>query len=429
MRASTPLIYDPLLIQYINKLGQQLVANAPSVRTAFHFYLVRNEHINAYAFFGGHVVLHSGLFRDTQNESELASVMAHEIAHVTQRHLARAIEAQQKNTPITWIGTLGSILLIMANPQAGMAALSTTLASTRQGMLSFNQLNEQEADRIGLQILQRAGFNPQAMSDFMQTLTTQSRAAEKPLEILLTHPLPASRLADIRNRVGQLPVHQVSSSQDYLLAKIRILGMYSPQQTGLNQQLLNAYRQGNEKQQLAAKYGQAILYYHEKKYAQASQLLQHLLDKDQNNIWLLDLMTDIDLKQDKIQQAIARLQKIMTMQNNQPVLQLNLANAWVKGGRAAAATQLLYHYTFNNPNDPNGWDLLAEATAAQGLRDEELSARAESLALNCQLTQAISLLSDASSLVKLGSLKQARYDARIDQLRQLNQRYRQYQGL
>ena len=86
MRASAPLIYDPLLTQYINSLGNRLVANAYSVRTPFHFYLVNNDQINAFAFFGGNVVLHSALFRYTENESELASVLAHEISHVTQRH-------------------------------------------------------------------------------------------------------------------------------------------------------------------------------------------------------------------------------------------------------------------------------------------------------------------------------------------------------
>ncbi len=161
LRASAPLINDPLLIQYINQLGNRLVASAYSVRTPFHFYLVRNDEINAFAFFGGNVVLHSALFRVSDNESQLASVLAHEISHVTQRHLARAMEDQQRNAPLTWVGALGSILLAMANPTMGMAALSGTMAGTQQGMISFTQSNEQEADRIGIQVLQRAGFDPE----------------------------------------------------------------------------------------------------------------------------------------------------------------------------------------------------------------------------------------------------------------------------
>ncbi|MEY4921726.1 MAG: hypothetical protein RLY17_443, partial [Pseudomonadota bacterium] len=114
-------------------------------------------------------------------------------------------------------------------------------------------------------------------------------------------------------------------------------------------------------------------------------------------------------------------------QSDEPVLQLNLANAYVQSGQPAAAIKLLNRYTFANPNDPNGWDLLAQAAAAQGLRDQELAARAESMALSGKLPQAIGLLSDASARVKLGSLEQARYDARIDQLRQLDKRFQKYQ--
>ena len=183
LRGSAPLINDPLLVQYINGLGMRLVAHADSVKTPFHFYLINNDEINAFAFFGGNVVLHSALFRYSDNESQLASVMAHEISHVTQRHLARAMEDQKRTAPLTWVGALGSILLAMASPQAGMAALTGTLAGTRQGMISFTQQNEQEADRIGIQVLQRSGFDPQAMPTFLEKLLDQARYSSRPPEI------------------------------------------------------------------------------------------------------------------------------------------------------------------------------------------------------------------------------------------------------
>ena len=167
--------------------------------------------------------------------------------------------------------------------------------------------------------------------------------------------------------------------------------------------------------------------YQAKKYDEARNQLQPLLTQQPGNVWFLDLMTDIDLGQNKAASAISRLQAATAKQNNDPVLLLNLANAYVQGGQPAAAIKILRNYTFRYPNDPNGWDLLAQAAAALGLRDQELAARAESLALSGKLTQAIGLLSDASARVKLGSLEQARYDARIDQLRQLNERFRKYQ--
>ncbi|TDB63215.1 tetratricopeptide repeat protein [Photorhabdus khanii] len=427
MRDNVPLIYDPLLTQYINTLGQRLVANADSVKTPFHFYLINNPNINAYAFFGGNVVLHAALFRYSRNESELASVIAHEISHVTQRHLARMMEDQQRTAPLAWASALGSILLIMANPQAGMAALSGTLAGIQQGMISFTQSNEQEADRIGMQTLRKAGFDPQGMPDFMQILADQTRYSSKPPEMLLTHPLPDSRLADARNRANQYPAKRVPQSQDFLFARVRIMGMYTTEQRGYLEQILENYRKGTAKEQLAAAYGQAILLSQDKKYAEARAILEPLLAKQPDNLWFIDTMTDIDIEQNRTAQAITRLQNALQKQKDNLVLQINLANALIRAKQYPQAAKLLYRYTFNNPDDPNGWHLMREAAAQQGKRHEELSAYAEEMALRGQFDNAIKYLSSASALVKLGSYDQERYDARIDQLRQLQQRYNQYQ--
>jgi predicted Zn-dependent protease len=428
LRGSAPLINDPLLVQYINSLGMRLVSHADSVKTPFHFYLVNNDEINAFAFFGGNVVLHSALFRYADNESQLASVMAHEISHVTQRHLARAMEDQKRSAPLTWAGALGSILLAMANPQAGMAALTGTLAGTRQGMISFTQQNEQEADRIGIQVLQRSGFDPQAMPNFLEKLLDQSRYSSRPPEILLTHPLPESRLSDARNRANQMRPVVVQSSEDFYLAKARALGMYNSGRNQLTSDMLDAWARGNVREQRAAQYGRALQAMQAKNNADAMKALQPLLSADPNNDWYLDLATDIDLGLNKAPDAINRLKGAKDLKTN-PVLQLNLANALLTGGQPAEAQKILNRFTFNWKDDVNGWELLAQTEAALNHRDLELAARAEGQALVGRLDQAITLLSSASTQVKLGSLQQARYDARIDQLRQLQKTFRPYEKM
>ncbi|BDH44956.1 beta-barrel assembly-enhancing protease [Salmonella enterica subsp. enterica serovar Choleraesuis] len=425
LRGSAPLINDPLLMNYINTLGMRLVAHANSVRTPFHFYLINNDEINAFAFFGGNVVLHSALFRYADNESQLASVIAHEISHVTQRHLARAMESQQRSAPLTWVGALGSILLTMANPQAGMAALTGTLAGTQQGMISFTRQNEEEADRIGIQVLQRSGFDPQAMPAFLGKLQDLTRFSTRPPEMLLTHPLPDSRLADARNRANQMRPVVVQSSADFFMAKVRTLGMYNSGRNQLTDDMLDTMNKGNIREQHAAQYGRALQAMEAKNYSNARTLLQPLLNAEPGNQWYLDLSTDIDLGLNNPNAAISRLKNAPGLNAN-PVLQLNLANAYIQGNQPGPAATILNRYTFNNKDDTNGWDLLAQAEAALGHRDQELAARAELLALNGQLDQAITMLSSASSQVKLGSLQQARYDARIDQLRGLQTRFRAY---
>lgn len=309
-----------------------------------------------------------------------------------------------------------------------MAALTGTLAGTQQGMISFTRQNEEEADRIGIQVLQRSGFDPQAMPMFMGKLLDESRYSTRPPEMLLTHPLPESRLADARNRANQMRPVVVQSSADFYLAKARTLGMYTNGDNKLGTDLLNAWDKGNIRQQHAAQYGRALLAMESNNFDQARKTLQPLLSADPQNPWYLDLATDIDLGQKKTGDAINRLKNARELRTN-PVLQLNLANALLQGGQPGEAATILNRYTFTYKEDGNGWDLLAQAEGALGNRDQELAARAESMALVGQLEQAISLLSSASSQVKLGSLQQARYDARIDQLRELQARFRPYQKM
>jgi predicted Zn-dependent protease len=156
--------------------------------------------------------------------------------------------------------------------------------------------------------------------------------------------------------------------------------------------------------------------------------LQPLLTADPNNAWFLDLATDIDLGQNKNADAINRLKNAKEIKTS-PVLQLNLANAYLTSGQPAEAEKILNRFTFSWKDDVNGWELLAQTEAALNHRDLELAARAEGQALVGRLDQAISLLSSASTQVKLGSLQQARYDARIDQLRQLQKTFRPYEKM
>ena len=243
--------------------------------------------------------------------------------------------------------------------------------------------------------------------------------------MLLTHPLPDSRLSDARNRANQMPKHIVQSSQDYLMAKVRALGMYSSEGYGLNEELLGSLSKGNVREQAAAKYGRAILFY-EAKIRRCAQ--HHSTDAGAGceNVWLIDLMTDIDLGQNARHRPSPACRR-QRRPEQQPGAAAQPGQCLCRRQPAGAGLE--------DPEPlylcPSGRsERLGSAGAGQrrpGLRDEELSARAESLALTGRLDQAIGLLSNASSLQKLGSLKQARYDARIDQLRQLQQRFRQYQ--
>ncbi|TFT40369.1 tetratricopeptide repeat protein, partial [Proteus mirabilis] len=244
----------------------------------------------------------------------------------------------------------------------------------------------------------------QGMPNFMQILADQVRYSSKPPEMLLTHPLPDSRLSDARSRAAQYAPRKVPQSANFLYAKMRVLTMLekNPASSNALQTTLDQFRQGTELEKSAANYAQALLYSRDRKFNDARKILAPMLAKEPNNIWLIDAITDIDVEQNRAAEAITRLQQALKQSPNNKVLTVNLANAYMQNKQYNEANRLLYRYTFDNPDDPIGWQLVAENAAKQGNRAQELAAYAEDLALRGDFETAIRYLGDASRQVKLG---------------------------
>ncbi|CAM2771056.1 tetratricopeptide repeat protein [Vibrio rarus] len=419
LRASQPVVSDPVLSEYISSLGYRLVANSSDVKTPFEFFLIRDRNINAFAFFGGHVALHTGLFLHADSEGELASVVAHEIAHVTQRHLARRMEDQARKTPVTLAALAGSILLAIAAPEAGIAALTATQAGAMQSAINYTRSNEKEADRVGMSTLIKAGYDPHAMPMFFGRLADQYRYASKPPPMLLTHPLPEDRITDSRARADAYPVKSVIPSLDFHMAKARIVARY----VGINSDgamdwLSRKEKRASSKIKGAYEYGKALVYLDTKQLDKADAILQKLHKQLPHNNFVLDALSDLYLEKKQPQQAQQLLQSALKSKPNNPVLQINLANVMIASDNNHDAIQLLQRYTHRNPHDTNGWHLLSKAHANLGDSANEVAARGELYALNANWNRAIQSFTQAAQLSQLGSLQQARFDARIDQLLQ-----------
>ncbi len=279
-RAGLPIIDDPVLSQYIDDLGQRLLTNADGVRFPFTFFLINDPTINAAAFLGGRVKVHTGLFLYADSESELASVLAHEITHVTQRHIARYMEAQASSSAVTLAGLVGSIALAVINPTAGIAALQTTLGLSMQSAINYTRDNEYEADRIGMKTLYDAGFDPMGMANFFQKLAAEYRYASKPPEMLLTHPLPETRISEARARAGSYGRRDLPPSLDFWLAKVRIqvrFGTDTPQ--GLLSYFDTRIQKGDYPLKDAAIYGKALALIQLKRTDEADTLMQELASR------------------------------------------------------------------------------------------------------------------------------------------------------
>ncbi|WP_456237616.1 beta-barrel assembly-enhancing protease [Alkalimonas mucilaginosa] len=359
-KGSLPMVFDPLLDEYINALGNRLVANANDVRFPFRFYWVDNRNINAFATLGGHVASHTGTLAISDSESEFASVMAHEIAHVTQRHIARFVEAQSQRAPLTLAGLLGAIVLATVNPEAGMAAMIATQGASQQASINFTRSNEQEADRVGMQILADAGFDPHAVPEFFRKLSERSRFMNQQLAFLQTHPLSQARVSDTRLRAERFPKRFVPDSQDYTLAKARVLARYQHKNEDVVAIFQQRLRQpgGNTK---ANQYGLAIAYLDSNNYTEAETLILELLEKDEYNLYYLDVYTDVLLGQNRATEALEMLEHHYRIRPNNQVVTLNYANAAIKAGGNRLAIHLLKDMLHYKEDNILAYDLIAKA--------------------------------------------------------------------
>lgn len=242
VRRDSTYLPDPETIEYLNRLGYRLVAVSPSRALDFVFFPIRDSMLNAFALPGGFIGVHSGLVIAAQNESELASVIGHEIGHVTQRHIARMIERQKDSTAIA-IGTL--LLAILAARAGGssssdlaQAALFGGQAAAIQQQLNFSREAEREADRVGFQTLQDAGYDVRGMESFFTRLQQGTRIYESAAPAYLrTHPLTVERISDIQNRTRGLPLKQRADSLDFRLVQARLRVLQETSHQGWREQL------------------------------------------------------------------------------------------------------------------------------------------------------------------------------------------------
>ncbi|KKO46148.1 peptidase [Arsukibacterium ikkense] len=359
-RGSLPMVYDPLLDEYINDLGNRLVARANDVKFPFKFYWVNNKQINAFATLGGNIASHTGTLAISDSESEFASVIAHEIAHVTQRHIARFVEAQNQRAPMSLAAMLGAIVLATVNPEAGMAAMMATQGAAQQSAINFTRGNEQEADRIGMRILADAGFDPYAVPEFFNKLTQQSRFVNQQLAFLHTHPLSQARVSDTRLRAEQFPQRYIPDTQDYILSKTRVLARYQypvKETVEIFQRRLSQPG-GNTRANL---YGLAIAKLDNKLYIESQKIIEDLLQQDPHNLYYVDVYTDILLGQSQFKKALEMLEQEYLLRPNNQVVTLNYANAAIKAGSYRLAVHLLRNLLYVKNDNILAYDLLSDA--------------------------------------------------------------------
>ena len=255
VRSDRNFLDDAELNAYLGNLGYRLAANSPDARIPFEFFVMNDSAVNAFALPGGFIGVHTGLMATAQTESELAAVIAHEIAHVTQGHIARLVANQQQAQIGSIVAMALALLAARSNPQLAQGAIVGAQAAVVQSQLNFTRDMERDADRVGLSILLRSGFDARGMSSFFERLQRSTRSFETSAPAYLrTHPMTTERIADALNRIEALPYRQVSDDPEFQFIRTRLIAMQGTPRDAV-QVFDDGLRQGTFASEAAQRFG------------------------------------------------------------------------------------------------------------------------------------------------------------------------------
>jgi len=389
-RRQAPVLNDPPLEDYIENLVYRLAATSQLQERRLELVLVNNKSINAFAVPGGVVGVHNGLVLQAESEAQLASVLGHELAHLSQRHFSRGVENQQKSSAMAMAGLLGGLVAIAAGGgEAGMAAVMGSQAAAQSSQLRYSRLHEQEADRIGMQNVAAAGMDPLGAAGMFTVMQRESRRyGARPPEFLMSHPLTESRIADARNRAREYPVRMYQDNPEFQLMRSRVELSFieDPADAVIH---FRKKRADGGKNAVAAQYGLILALTKNGEFKEAKTLLKPMREFAPTNMIYGMAEADIYIEEENYDAAIAMLEKgLGLVPGNHPITML-LGKAYFRAGRYADADALLSKHSRNKPTNAYLWYVLSEVQGLAGNTFGLHQSRAEYFALNGAMKPAL----------------------------------------
>lgn len=412
LRGQVRQLEDSLLKDYVETSVHRLAETSQLDDRRLEFIILASPQLNAFAAPGGIIGVNGGLLLHAQTEAEYASVMAHELAHLSQRHFARGLEAQKRmQVPLMAAMLAGIVAAAAGGGDLGMAAIASTQAAAVQEQRRFSRQNEQEADRIGLRNLQKAGFDPRAMPSMFERLMRQYRYDRMPPEFLLTHPVSESRIADTRNRAEQyFDGTGTTDSLNYQLIRARVQLTFE----GTPGLALKRFRSALDEDPSSqpARYGLALALIRAGQLAEARSNIDILLEKSPNSIIYNLAAVDIELSRNQFIQANQRVDNLLKKHPNNFPLRRAKYEIQLRQKDIAGAEKTINQLLKQRPNDPDIWFEVAEI---RGLSNDIIGlheARAEYFSRVGDYTQAIEQLDYARQRASNNFPRAARIDAR-----------------
>lgn len=373
---SNQLIDDPEINDYLNQIGKKLSINGTKEKPDILFFIVNDSSINAFAMLGGIIGVHSGLMLAANSESELASVLSHEIAHITQKHLLRLFESQQKNSFKSYIGLAIAILAARSSPQLANSAIIISQAASVQDALDYTRSNEKEADSIGLEILNKSGYDPKGFVDFFKTLQKFNEFVSGTApSFLRTHPITVDRISDIQNRIKDYSFIQRANSLDFYLTKSKLKVVVGDINT-LSSNFERKIATKTYFNRIAELYGLTYAYLSEKRNNEALKTFQLILKENINHPMLIELEARVLISNNNFNAAQKLYYRGLETFPNYRAFIYGLSNILIYRNQTKDAIELIKKYQSAYGEDPKLFKLLSEAYAKNGedlLQFESLS--------------------------------------------------------
>ncbi len=422
IRATQDVIDDPLVSEYIQDLGTKLLKRSDAAAQPFTFFVIEDPVINAFAGPGGHIGIFSGLILATQSESELASVVAHEIAHVTQKHLLRAFDAANQMSGKTAALILAAILVgvTTSNADAGIALASGVQASAIQQQINFTRSNEQEADNEGIRILAEADFDPRAMPIFFERLTHANRLFDSGIpEILRTHPVTTNRIADSLGRAEEYPYKQYAGSTRYFLIREALRAKQFSTPKDAIKHFRTGLKEGRYLNKEAHQYGYALALTANHQYKQARSEITKLLKQRPEQAEYILADAKIARAMGKPDEAIESLATAnLLMPDNYPIAVAYIENL-LESKKSNQAKQVTSRTRVLHPNDARLFRLLGKSEEQLGNTTESHRLLAEAYVADGKFEAAIQQLKIAAkSDEKNDFYLTSQIESRIQELKQ-----------
>jgi len=414
---SDRILRNPLADDYLIHLGHLLAFQA-KIKPP-NFFIVKSNEINAFAGPGRYIGVNSALILAADNESELAAVLAHEIAHVRMHHLYNLIE-HEKNMQIPMIAAaLASAALGALNPTLGTSAIMASLSGFNQNTINFTRANEKEADRIGISTLMGAGFNPHGMVSFFKKMQMQSRYyyMNNIPPILRSHPLDEERMAEALNRIPSRYNTSPTSSLNFILFKELIRTEVSKD----TRQLTDYYHNGcmHKGDNIGCLYGMVRTDISAHRYTLALDKLTPLLKTNPDNLYLELAYVDAEMGLNHPELAEKKLDTLLTLYPNHYALMMAYGDTLLAAGKAQKAAQLLLSASRLYRTDLNLCLSLSRAQAAAKQISYAYFTEAECRLLQGEKHQAIAQLKQAFLHAKGDSLLKARIQAKLTDIKEL----------